>query len=138
MTPPSQRAASRFRLRISHLAERGNCRNQSTIVPSASRFLRTGEHVSVQTYSHLADGPFHASLVNAVPEKTVGAQRSKLSYTREGLSKIARVSAPWRLVAARLRLFAKWGPGFIPAWLCRARLFSCLGPSDRQCHPGSR
>jgi hypothetical protein len=37
-----------------------------------------------------------ASFVNAVPEKTVGAQRSKLSFTREGLSKIARVPAHWR------------------------------------------
>jgi hypothetical protein len=42
----------------------------------------------VQTYSHLAGEPFHASFVNAVPEKTVGAHRSKLSYTREAYRKL--------------------------------------------------
>jgi hypothetical protein len=53
-------------------------------------------------HTHLAGEPFHASFVNAVPEKTVGAQWSKLSYTLEGLSKIARVSAYWQFAPVPL------------------------------------
>jgi hypothetical protein len=58
------------------------------IAPGASSILRTGEHISMETYSHLAVEPFHASFVKAVPEKTVCTQRSKLSYTREAYRKL--------------------------------------------------